>query len=539
MIFTAVCVVLFMSVMHAEPCRAAQNSRDFNWFWFFYEQESSHAYRSVVYRPFFMKNDYGTHTREASLMPFIYERHKRGKSDVYNGVLYFMNSTSYIHRNGVHDYDFGLFPILFFGRSGQRSDRYFMLLPVGGTLRGKLGQGKISAWVFPGFLLFIFFPPPAVFSLQTGLYLIASVLPVYSCHVQKDFRAHSVMFPLFMRGKGGKRDVFRLLPFYAHHRKQGWYDNYSVLMIFNYQTYYYRNDIRKTLFIFPFYGRKWSKSGRMSATTILWPFFSWGRDRKYNDRSYNLPWPLVQIQDRDDPKIRKRIFFPFYGRYNFNRDETFFLTPLYIRLTKKSVRFDSEYYINFLVCWYFKRDYHNRADSIYGKRWRYFKIWPLFHLEYNDLGDRSFNLLSLLPFRDPDGYEKLYQVFWSLVEYRRTRQGEKDLGLLFRTYYQHWGKDFMDIRVPVLITYRSQKNRIIEMSFLLSMFGYYNRTGDRYVRLFWIPVFRDNRGSRNMHGSEKGTNGEAVFTDRDYILYCSSLGQVASAHNMEGVNFRF
>ena len=130
----------------------------------------------------------------------------------------------------------------------------------------------------------------------------------------------------------------------------------------------------------------------------------------------------------------------------------------YISLKKKSDTFESEYYINALIVWYFKREYKNKPSPEYGNSWRYFKIWPLFQYEYDDRGNLSFNTLSLFPFRDPEGYEKLYQPFWTLFEYRRLESGEKRLGILLRLYYQRWNEDLLNVKMPVLFSYGSSEN---------------------------------------------------------------------------------
>ncbi|MDY6970162.1 MAG: hypothetical protein SVR08_16120, partial [Spirochaetota bacterium] len=134
------------------------------------------------------------------------------------------------------------------------------------------------------------------------------------------------------------------------------------------------------------------------------------------------------------------------------------------------------------------RDYKKKTDPVYGNSWRYFKLWPVFEYEYDDRGNLSFNLLSLLPFRDPEGYEKLYQPFWTIIEYSRLESGEKRLGLLLRIYYQRWGDDFMYIKIPFIFSYGSSDEILVELSFLFSMFAYCNDSEGKYLRLFWIPL---------------------------------------------------
>lgn len=362
-----------------------------------------------------------------------------------------------------------------------------MLWPFGGTLKGKLGQAQITPILFPGILLFILLPPSGIFTWTTVGYLLASLVPVYVSYSRNNYKAWGILWPLVRRGTGPGKNDLRILPFYAHSFRKGMYKKYSILLLFNYKVTYFSNDTRKMFFFFPIFGRKWSSSGRISSYTILWPFFSWGYDKKLGVKEYNLPWPLVQIGDSRKPFIKKRIFFPFYGYYKYGNNETFFVTPLYFSLKKKGVRYDSAYYTNFLIVWWYKRNYHY-PSALHGNYWRYFKIWPLFSIEYNDAGDYHFNMLSLLPFRDSDGYEFMYEPLWTLFEYRRYKNGEKRLGVLFRTFYQRWGKNFYEMKIPLLFSISRHTGRLTHLSFLLYMFGYSHNMKGKYLKFFWIPI---------------------------------------------------
>ncbi|TAL30382.1 MAG: hypothetical protein EPN93_19895 [Spirochaetes bacterium] len=470
------------------PDRAlAGNARSQDWFWMIYETDNLDHYRTTVVRPFYMKNHYaGGKTFDASLMPLGFWRYAKDGSSDLKSLFGLVESVDYTHTDGIEDYDLGIFPLLFYGDSAVERDRYLMVLPVGGTVKGKLAQDRISAYAFPGFMLFFIYPPATLWS--AALLTVASLIPAYADYETRDFHARAIFWPLIQWGSGPGRDEFRILPLYAHNYKKGVYDNYSYLFIFNEQNVRVGNDTQRTLFAMPFYGRRWNDSGEGEGSTLLWPLFSWGFNRKSGDFELNFPWPLVMIQDSTNPSIYKRIFFPFYGKYLYGSKETFFVSPLYFTLKHTTESFSSEYYINALVVWYFKRDYPKSPDKHHGSAWRYFKVWPLFHYEYDSAGNSCFNMLSLLPFRDPDGYELMYQPFWTLFEYRKLTSGEKRLGLLLRTYYQRWGEDFMHIKVPILFTFRTEGDVVTQFSVLASMFGYERDRKGTSINLFWIPV---------------------------------------------------
>ena len=203
-----------------------------------------------------------------------------------------------------------------------------------------------------------------------------------------------------------------------------------------------------------------------------------------------------------------------------------------------------------MLIWYFKRDYKKEPSPEYGSAWRYFKIWPLFQSEWDDRGNFSFNCVSLWPFRDPDGYEKLYQPFWTIMEYRRMQTGEKRLGFLLRLYYQRWSNDFLFIKIPVLFSYSKSHECINKLSFtdflsifcynndkggsylslIFSMFGYNNDKDGKYIRLFWIPInFGEKQLSKNDNELKEP---EKELFEQEYIVDASpAAGSVFFAGN--------
>lgn len=483
---TASAAALVLALALLAPSAAA--ARDFSWFWMFYEGERQGDHSTLVVRPFYLKTGTQEKYFQSFFMPFLLWRYHDPVKDTWKWLFGIGQADNLRHADGSREFDFGFFPLLFFGFGDRPDERYGLVWPIGGVLKKKFVTDSLSAWLFPGFLLFIFFPPASLLSYTTLAYMVASMIPVYLQYRVKDFRAWSILWPLFLYGRSANRFEFRILPLFAMFRKKDWYDKYSVLMIFNYERYYYENDVHQSFFLVPLIGRKWSRSGRVSSWTLLWPLFSWGYDERTRDWQMNLFWPLVQLRSCESPKIYSRIAFPFFGIHRYNDNETFFVTPLYFRLRKKSYRFDSEQNFILGIIWYYRRDYHERPDPRYGMRWRFFKIWPLFQAEWNDRGDSYFSLLSLLPFRDREGYEKIYQPFWSIVEYERFADGEKRLGLLMRLYYQRWGPDFFALRVPFVMNLAWREKRLTEALFVFYMFGYTCGKRGQHLRLFWIPI---------------------------------------------------
>ena len=500
--------LIFLPLFAFHGTALAQTDSEYDWFWFLYDYEKNSIFETTVYRPFFLKNITEKGTFSASLIPIIYWKYETKKKIQWKSLLGLVNSTNYNHSNGTNDYDFGVFPFFFYGDSVDQQDRYCMIWPFGGTLKGKLGHKRISTYIFPGLVLFFLFPPAFQVSFQTTAILISLLIPIYADYEINDYKAWSILWPIIQRGKSPNRDDKRCLPFYAHNFKKGYYDNYSFLMLFNYQKINLVNDKQFIFLIIPLYGRGWTNSLNSNSSSLLWPLFTWGYDKAKGDFELNFFWPLFQIQDCIKPYIKKRLFIPFYGKYEFKDSESFFITPLFYCLKKYSKDQNSEYYINAIIFWYFKRDYLTKPNPVYGNSWRMVKIWPLLKFEWNDKGYFLFNLLSLLPWRDPEGYEKLYKPFWTIIEYSQLQSGEKRFGLLFRTFFQRWSKNFIEIKIPFLFTFKKSKGNLNNISFLLSMFSYTNNNMERYLRLFWIPIFFENKKihSQEMDDSPKKCN---------------------------------
>ncbi|HDP80426.1 MAG TPA: hypothetical protein ENN21_06240 [Spirochaetes bacterium] len=518
--------LVFFAALGAVETSWAAPADEYNWFWMFYEKDRTPEYATSVYRPFYMKNRYNSgKTFEASLMPVVFWRYGSERSTEWKSLLGLVGAVDYRHSNGVKDYDFGIFPLALYGDSPDVRDRYLFVLPVGGVIKGKLAQDRIGAWAFPGIALFFLYPPSGVWMVLG--YAALSLVPVYYTYQAEDYRAAGFFWPLFLRGKGSKRDDIKVLPFYAHKYKKDTYDNYSFLLLANFNKTIMKDDNQYTSFIFPFYGRRWNTSEKVQASTLFWPFFSWGYNKKAGDFALNFPWPLMMVQDSRNPYIYKRIFFPFYGKYIYNKSTTTFLTPLYFHMVREGETYRSEYFVNLIIVWYYKRDYRERPDIYYGKHWRYFKIWPLFHYEYNDRNFFSFNLLSLWPFRDRDGYELLYQPFWTLFEYRRLESGEKRLGFLFRTYYQRWNEGLLQIKIPLVMSYHKEKDRLTRFSFLLSMFGYARDDAGTRIRLFWVPItLREGTGRPDERKTAAAEQWDLLEdSDLAMLLLARSIGR--------------
>jgi hypothetical protein len=477
--------VFFLSV---STLKAATHTYD--WFWFLYEKDLSGVYPSTMITPFYLNSKKGTVEYTASLPPFIFSKYVSGYSLSRSWLLGLVGDVDYMHQGKFEDYDFGLVPFCLYGSAQGGKGKYLFIWPVGGTFKGKLTMDYISPWIFPGLALVYIFPPTSFYSLLMMLpvYVAASIVPVYTSYGRADYEAHAILWPLIQWGKSNTTDEFRFLPFYSHNTKKDYYDNKTYGLFVSYgKTFLPKGREEDTLMVFPLLARRWSNDGISGGSSLLWPFFSWGYSRKQGNFELNFPWPFFIYQKSQNPNIHKVVVFPFYGKLQYGKDTMTFISPLYISLRRDSDTFKSDDLIMAFIIWHFTRDYRKSPSPYYGTKWSYFKIWPFFRYETNDRGDVHFNALSILPFRDPAGYEKIYDPLWSLMEYHRDGDMQR-FGLFMRTYYQCWNTSSFSVKVPLLVSYDSNMGKISRLTFLCSMFGYEKDVKGSYLRFFWYPA---------------------------------------------------
>jgi hypothetical protein len=468
---------------------AGEAREKYDWYWFLYEKDERTPFPSTMVTPFYFTSQNGSVTYTASLPPFIYYRYDSGNSVSRNWALGFAGDVNYMHAGKVQDYDMGIIPFLLYGKSPDQRDRYFFFWPIGGEFRGKLAMEYIRPWGFPGVALFVLYPPTSI--LPIPLYILAALVPAYVSYGDRDYHAQAILWPLIQWGESPTRSDFRILPFYAHNTKKNYYDNVSYLLLFNYdRTFYPSGRELDTAMFFPFITRRWTNDHSAGASSLLWPFFSWGYNKREGDYEISFPWPLVVYQNSESPFIREKIFFPFYGYTRYEKDETEFITPLYFSLKRHNTTFSSEYYVTLLIIWYFTRDYKSSSSPYYGTKWSYFKIWPVFKYESNDRGDVHMSIPSILPMRDPAAYEKIYEYPLSLFEYHHEGDARR-FSFLLRTYYQYWDEHSFRMRISLIVPifrYSSYNGSMRECTFMFSMLGYEERKDGTFFRLFWIPL---------------------------------------------------
>ncbi len=294
------------------------------------------------------------------------------------------------------DSDWMLLPFFFWGHE-PGAGSYFAFFPVGGQLRGLLGQDKIHFALFP-------------------IYWKSENESKHSLHV---------LWPFVNTVWGRNWEGWRAWPFYGRYSTQTQDGEPRSRQRFVLWPFYIEREDRlhdspqQTFFTFPFYGHRLGE--RSETRTYLWPFYQVHEDLRtgqtthmgyvipyrFTDNHYDL-WPFFGVKQLEEPgpigdgataRRRYRHFFLWpIERYDWfadgNQETTrFWLLPL---------------------LWHF---YYIDTDTLATEeKW---KVWPFWY--YKRRGDDvSFDLFSPLWF-DAEPYQRHYARWFSIFRYRWTQ----------------------------------------------------------------------------------------------------------------------
>lgn len=292
--------------------------------------------------------------------------------------------------------DWALFPILF-GGDDPAEGSYFAVLPLGGQLKGLLGQDEI--W-------FVAFP-----------------LYVRSRRMEK--RSLHVVWPFYNEVWGGGWSGRRLWPFhgrYRSHDSEGMprYDREFILWPF----YLHHRDLMNVdptdvLFTFPFYGHR--VNSRSRTHTYFWPLYVHHHDARYDRETHaGYIFPFRFAPGHTD-------IWPFFGTKKVSRGTDlagvarrtyrhYALWPIERYEWASDGEEESTRFWLLPLLWHFhyidKDTLDTRTES---------KIWPL--LAYRRSGeDVALDLLSPLWFQY-EPYDRFYGRWFALFRYRWKATG--------------------------------------------------------------------------------------------------------------------
>jgi len=458
-------------------------------FWMFYSRLKLPKYQLLMVHPLFLSENYWTKdvdqtfykhffrksipyvsTQHISLLPPLLDIYRIPGLVNYNSFE--IIDYSYKENNLGKESDFAIYPFLWLGRGDKPSENYFALFPFGGTIRGKL---------ITDYITFVLFP-----------------IWVKYGDSRTSYYATSLYYPFFMMGKGPNRTEIRMFPFYRYTEITGSYQKWGFLWPF---FYYERNFLNSSSpqslgFFMPVYGFKIRDGAR--SFSLFYPFFSWGADKETGAREYNMPWPLIQIQDVRNPYTYKRYFFPFYGIYKFRKKSARYITPFYFDMENVTNRYRTRQTFFLPMLWVSERYGTSARTGFPEKRSFFMKFWPFFHyLDDSEQGDFRFNMLSPLFYSRESDIDRIFSPVWSLitvksVSFNRLSNREKyiaetDPQLLNEESYQqkfryfslffrllsHWEiGDTQHWQIPLLVSFTSKQGSGHRISFLYGLFEY-------------------------------------------------------------------
>jgi hypothetical protein len=296
--------------------------------------------------------------------------------------------TDYRHPDGVRDVDWALLPLVF-GGTADRQGSYCAVFPLGGVLEGLLGKDRIE------FVLF----------------------PLFAHARDGEHRSWNVLWPFFQYGHGGGRTSYRAWPLFGRKWKEGSYHREFLFwpLVVHQREREGLERPTESWFFLPFYGNQQTPFGRIQYW--LFPFFSYQRNERPGNRfrEWNAPYPFFSVAYGD--RRRKVSLFPFWGRNVVDRTESIFaLYPFYWSLRETTgTSVERRYWV---LPFYWSRDLAPSGGE--GGRERFVKLWPFLDYELGAEGVSRVRALSPLWFRDPEGLERNYSVFWQW--YEETRQ---------------------------------------------------------------------------------------------------------------------
>jgi hypothetical protein len=213
-----------------------------------------------------------------------------------------------------------------------------------------------------------------------------------------------------------------------------------------------------------------TRSPQRDATTILWPFFTVIDDRGQKFHEWQAPWPLV-IFTHGESLTTSRVFPLFSLAHSPTREADSYLWPLYVYtsfhqdpLDQRRTRFA-----------YYLYDRLSQKNTETGQERVRLDLWPFFtwHHEFN--GNERLQVMAPLEPGVPDnpGIERNWSPLWSLWRAENNPQtGASSQSLLWNLY---------------------RRNQTPEQSKVSCLFGLYQwqaETGEKSLRLFYIPVLR-------------------------------------------------
>ena len=361
-------------------------------FGLFEERVDADGTSRTILRPFGEARRTPDDHRALHVLPPLYERTSSPTSSGRTVLpLYFetRSGTDEQATAGTSDDDVWLFPFVAWG-SEPGEGAYFLLLPVGGTLKGKLLADEITVRGFPLWI-----------RTRDG-----------------DWRSTHLLWPLIAWGSSPTRSHFRVLPFWSQsdgeriHRR-------SLLWPFVHWSQERRGERRLDgWFVFPLVGHRAAADGSSWQWTFLFPFFQFARDEATGDEYDAVLWPFYRRSLR--PGMSESTWWwPVWGETVEEQTRTtFWAWPL--GWDQWETRGDQERRRRMLVPLWMKSESGPVGDAPTAEA---FRSWPLVSWERDADGRESGRIPEIVPVFGWGPGERVYGDLLSLVRWDSDAEG--------------------------------------------------------------------------------------------------------------------
>jgi len=364
-----------------------------------------------------------------------------------------------------------LFPFFWWG-SRPPQGAYFAVFPLGGVLRGVLGDRFT-------FLLF----------------------PLASVYHKGDYRRYDLLWPFISFGGSpdGRRRVLRLWPLFVYQYRQDRYRRHYLLWPFiRWGSERKGRYVHRYVGVFPFYAGKtaYDPDGRVVAYQRQYLLVTRRWDSRPEHRRQGWSFLLSLLRYESTPQKEELRFLPFFWRQAWyarsdrepgpTRTRYILLWPLLWldsddlddTVSKRNVAMAPFY-------WQYSRTYPLQEGRI--ERARSITLWPLATYERERDGSLHFWVLSHGWKDIPEGYKRNYRAFFDLFQYHRWSDHERETRLLWRLYHHKRGPAGRYLSLGPLFTYDSRSEKK-GFWFLSGLLGYERVRGKGRLRLLYIPI---------------------------------------------------
>ena len=431
----------------------------------FFKYEKTDSIKIYAFRPlFYYKKNYELKFSSIDIVYPVIGYSKDNQQTQFNALFRLVKYSSFTSYDSTVEKTFEIFPILDTTWGGNKEKNYFSLFPLFGSIKGKYSKEKINYFIFP----------------------------LYMKTVKKNSYNTHFLWPFFSKTSGKYSTGFKIWPLYGYTKKV---DNETLLTVKESKFYlwpFFTFKKDQTLGINLEENNYWpiylsSNSELYSSRTWLWPFFNVYENKLTGQKTYNMPWPIIQY--KSGANIKSKRFFPLYS-YSKNKhvEKGFIVWPIY---RYKNEILASEYFTtqSFLFFLY-KEDkfYSIEKDEVIRE---FSSLWPIYSMD-SDQDGYDFRIFAPIEsfFSKNTKIREIWSPLWSVVRVR-SNQSESSTSLLFnfikfeRDKINQSSEFSINLLIPLVSNYSNKDSN--EFNILGGFLGF--KTGeDAKIRILYIPI---------------------------------------------------